>query len=195
MIEVSNVKRQDNVPFEQYLIQEGYSHSFLKYQRYGILEPKEVTSNMRIGSLVDGIITEPDKVSYKDPLYSFAKNIVSDLKAKYGDMIKLFDKQVSYSATFKLGEFVLLVKGRLDFLLDKEAVIDLKITFSKDVVGLIDYFGYKNQVWGYAKMAGVPKSYIMIYSVPLRKSFIYEVNIGQDNYFWEEQILNFGNVV
>lgn len=194
MIQVTNIKSFEGVPFNEYLQHEGYSHSFLKYQRFGIVEPVEVTKNMQIGSLVDGIITEPEKVNMSDELYYPARSIAKDLKAQYGDMLNVFKKQVSYSATFTMGEFELQTKGRLDFFLTSHAVIDLKVTWSKDVVALINYMGYKNQVWGYCKMAGVKKAYIMIYSVPLRKSFLYEIAIEDRNEFWENQLLDFGVV-
>lgn len=195
MILASNIQRYEGLPFETYLSEsEGYSHSFLKYQRFGIVEQKEVTDNMRVGSLVDAILTEPHKVDMRDPLYRSAKQIAYDLKNKYGDMILAFKKQVSVSGVFELNGFQLKTKGRLDFLLENVAVIDLKVTWSKNVVELINYMGYKNQVFGYAKLVGVAKAYIMIHSVPLKKTFVYEIPIGDTNEFWEDAIMNFGTV-
>lgn len=194
MITVIHPTQNEGVAFESYLQTEGYSHSFLKYQRFGIVEPKEVTLNMRIGSLVDGILSEPHKVNMSDSLYPAAKQIAYQLQQSYGDMIKVFRKQVSYHATMQYGGFELLVKGRLDFYLDNMAVIDLKVTWSKDVDALIKYMGYQNQLFGYCKMANVPKGYIMIHSVPLKKTFIREVTIGNSNEFWQDAILNFGSI-
>ena len=67
MINISNIVRIESIPFDQYLQVEGYSHSFLKHQKYGVSETMEVTANMRTGSLVDGILTEPEKVNMADP--------------------------------------------------------------------------------------------------------------------------------
>lgn len=194
MITVTDTTKNEGVDFGSYLQTDGYSHSFLKYQRFGIVEPKESTINMRIGSLVDGVLSEPHKVDMSDSLYPAAKQIAYQLQQSYGDMIKTFSKQVSYHATMQYGGFKLPVKGRLDFLLNNLAVIDLKVTWSKDVDALIKYMGYHNQLFGYCKMANVAKGYIMIHSVPLKKTFIREIPIGNSNEFWQDAIMNFGSV-
>lgn len=194
MITCSNTQSYEGIAFSDYLNYEGYSHSFLKYQRFGIVEPKEITLNMQVGSLVDGILSEPDKVDMAHPFYKSAKAIAYELQKKYGDLIKSFKKQVSYTGTLEYNGFTLPTKGRLDFKLDKVAVIDLKVTWSKDVKPLINYMGYANQLFGYCKMAGLNKGYIMIYSVPLRQTSIIEIPIGDTNQFWEEAIMNFGTL-
>lgn len=194
MINVSNIVRTENIPFDQYLSIEGYSHSFLKHQKYGVAETMEVTANMRTGSLVDGIITEPDKVNMQDSLYKPAREIAMHLMNTYGDMIRVFKKQVSYTAEFEYNGFFMKTKGRLDFELPKKSVIDLKVTWSKDVHALIKYMGYANQLWSYCKMAQVSKAYIMIYSVPLKKIFVIEIDVTGSNPFWENAILDFGTV-
>ena len=194
MINISNIVRIESIPFDQYLQVEGYSHSFLKHQKYGVSETMEVTANMRTGSLVDGILTEPEKVNMADTLYRPAKEIAMHLKKTYGSMIDVFKKQVSYTATFEYNGFFMKTKGRLDFELPGKSVIDLKVTWSKDVRALIAYMGYDNQLYSYCKMAGVNKAYIMIYSVPLKKISIIEIDVTGSNLFWENAILDFGTV-
>lgn len=54
--------------------------------------------------------------------------------------------------------------------------------------------GYPNQQFGYAKLAQVPKSYILSYSTATKQHRIDQLNIGDHNYFWEEKILKFGKV-
>ena len=184
-----------DMPFQEYLKLEGYSHSFLKYQKNGVAESKEATVNMQIGTMVDQILTEPAKVDMSHELYKEAKQIAHSLTSTYGEMINAFKKQVSYTGVFHYAGFQLPVKGRLDFLIPKHAVVDLKVTWSKDVLALIEYMGYKNQLFAYCKMAGVKKGYIMIHSAPLNKTTIVDIAIPDTNEFWQEQILNFGTVI
>lgn len=195
MITCTNTQRFEGIAFANYLKIEGYSHSFLKYQKNGIVEPKEVTANMQIGTLVDGILCEPDSVNMAHELYAPAKAIAYELQKKHGNLINAFKKQVSYTATMQYNGFQLPVKGRLDFLIPLHAVVDLKVTWSKDVLALIEYMGYKNQLFAYCKMAGVKKGYIMIHSAPLNKTTIVDIAIPDTNEFWQEQILNFGTVI
>ena len=278
-----------DMPFQEYLKLDGYSHSFLKYQKNGVAESKEATVNMQIGTMVDQILTEPAKVDMSHELYKEAKQIAHSLTSTYGEMINAFKKQVSYTGVFHYAGFQLPVKGRLDFLIPKHAVVDLKVTWSKDVLALIEYMqigtlvdqiltepakvdmshelykeakqiahsltstygemiaafkkqvsytgvfhyagfqlpvkgrldflipnhavvdlkvtwskdvlalieymGYKNQLFAYCKMAGVKKGYIMIHSAPLNKTTIVDIAIPDTNEFWQEQILNFGTVI
>ena len=97
-------------------------------------------------------------------------------------MINAFKKQVSYTGVFHYAGFQLPVKGRLDFLIPNHAVVDLKVTWSKDVLALIEYMGYKNQLSLTAKWQGL-KRYIMIHSAPLNKTTIVDIAIPDTNEF------------
>lgn len=190
MIEYSNIKRHDNIPFDEYLKLPGHSHSSLKNMVYGIYKPVVSTDNMRLGSLVDSILTDPASANMQDQLYSDAKDVAAKIKSEFGDLLFACDKQVSYTATASHGLFEMEVKGRLDFLLNDYAVIDLKITKSKQFTTLINYMGYKNQLWHYARMAGVKNAYILIRSVPLKKTMLYAIDCS-DNYngLWADRII------
>jgi hypothetical protein len=195
MIQYTNILRHDNVPFEEYLRLPGYSHSYLKRERFGMVEELTMTDNIMIGKLVDGILTDQEGVDMKSPLYSQAKLIAYDIMKTWGAQIKLFRKQVSYTADVNHNGFIMPTTGRLDFELPKHAVVDLKVTKSKDVDGLINYMGYKNQVWHYAKMAQVNDAYIMIHSIPLRRNFIRAIDCSSNmNEFWADKCINFGKV-
>lgn len=194
MIHYKNVIRFDNLSFEDYLNIPAHSHSFLKREKTGVAESLFRSEAIRMGSLVDAILTDPAKADINDPLYSTAKNIAAEIKLKFGAFIKHFKRQVSYTADICLGNFVMPTKGRLDFLLENIAVIDLKITKSKDIDGLISFMGYENQLWHYSKLAGVSKAYLLIYSIPHRKTFIKHINCNCSNSFWEEKIIIFGRV-
>lgn len=195
MIHYSNIQRLDNADFSEYLNMTGLSHSFLKGEKYGNAKVVLVSNKIMVGKIVDAILSDPQGMDMSSPLYPAAKTIAYEIKNKFGSIISNLKPQVSYSADLNFQGFRLSTRARLDWLLEKFAVIDLKITFSKDIKGLIKYMGYPNQVWHYSKCSGVEKAYIMIYSVPLDKTFLYEIPVHQDtNQFWETKILKFGSI-
>lgn len=194
MIHYTNIIKHENLPFEEYLKLGGYSHSFLKRQRGGIAEELQMTDNIMLGKLVDAILTDT-QADINHHLYPHAKKIAYELQRSFGNMLNLFEKQVSYTADIQFGNFYMPTTMRLDYLLPKHAVIDLKITQSKNVKQLIDFMGYENQVWHYSKGAQVKDAYILIYSVPLKRSFVVPIDVSKDtNAFWEDMIISFGKV-
>lgn len=196
MIEYSNIQRLDNIPFEEYLQIDGCSHSFLKREQNGIVPELKITENIIIGKLVDAILTEPEKADMLNPCYPVAREIAIYLKGNFGNLIDSFQKQVSYVADLTHKGFTMRSTGRLDFLLPRHSVIDLKVTFQKNIPELISFMGYKNQVWHYAKMAGLKKAYLLIYSVPLKKAILNHIDCSSDeNYFWQEKIIMHGKVL
>lgn len=195
MIIYGNIQRHDDKPFEEYLKLGGYSHSWLKHQKNGVCAPIHLTDNMRTGSIVDAILTEPHKVNMSDPLYPACKAIAFKVREQFGDMIKVFQKQISYTAEATYGGLTIKTTGRLDFLLPKHAVVDLKITQSKDIPALVEFMGYKNQGWHYCKNAQVKDFYLMVHSVPLAQTKIIYYDCSSDyNEFWANKIMDFGTV-
>ncbi len=195
MLTYSNIQRHDDIPFSDYLKLGGLSHSFLKHAKNGIATPINVSEVMKRGSLVDAMLTEPEKADMSSPLYPACKSIVFEIRNNFGDMINRFEKQVSYTCEIDYKGFRIKSTGRLDFLLPKFAVIDLKITQAKDVPALIKFMGYENQVWHYCKMSKVDKAYLMVYSVPLKKTQIFYYDCSNDyNEFWANKILDYGKV-
>jgi len=192
MLQYTNIQRHDNIPFTDYLKFEGYSHSFLKHERNGIAAEIEVTTQMKLGSMVDAILTDPENIDMKSEYYTAGRNIAKKIKDQFGQMFIHFEKQVSLTCELEYNGFKIKSKGRLDFGLPGHAVIDLKITKSKDVDTLINFMGYKNQVWHYCKMYGVSKGYIMIYSIPLNQTFIKYIDCSSnENEFWITKTMKF----
>jgi hypothetical protein len=191
-----NITRFDNLAFNKYkeLNQnsESYSFSFLNKERYGSLKPFEATINMKIGSQVDAILTNPSELDFGCISYPIAKSIAHEINLMYGDLIKVFQKQVSFFGEIEHLNHTMKTNGRLDFLIPKHAVIDLKVTMSNDVRVLIEYMNYKEQVIHYAKLADVKKGFIMIHSIPLKKTFLIEIPIPESSEFWENKVLKFG---
>lgn len=194
MITFSNIRKHTAIDFADYLAFQGYSHSFLKSNVCGIPVHVEETTNMRMGSQVDAILTDTRHANMADPVYPHAKAIASDIQRMFGDMLGMMEKQVSYTAELEMQGFVLPVKGRLDYLLPGHFVLDLKVTRSKDVDAIIRYMNYLNQVWVYAGMAGVTKAYLLMYSVPLKHIELRQIDVTGDNAWWADKIRTFGRV-
>jgi hypothetical protein len=194
MIIYSEIEKIEGLEFMQYLQLPGFSHSFLKSERSGVSADILMTENIRIGKLVDGIFTDPGSVNMSDPLYNVAREIVYFIEKEFGKLIKHFQPQVSYTALASFQGFTMITKGRLDWLLPNQAVIDLKITASRNIRNVIEFMGYKNQVWHYAKQAQVPTGYLLVHSMPLKKTELFKVDCsGNENQFWQEKIIHFGS--
>jgi PDDEXK-like domain of unknown function (DUF3799) len=179
--------------FEHYLSLKGYSNSFLKAERNGIRPEFKVTDMVTLGKMVDSILTDPGKVNMLDPIYSVAKSIAFKIKDVFGNYIDKFEKQVSYTAQLEFEHHFMNTVGRLDYLLKNQAVVDLKVTKSKDVDALIKYMNYDNQLWNYCNLAQVKRKYIIIHSVPLAKTFMKDMGVlSPRNIWWENKILKFG---
>lgn len=195
MITYTNIKRYDNLSFEDYLNLDGYSHSFLRHETNGVAHQIEVTEKMKLGSLVDAILTEPHTVNMADPMYNSARNIAFAIKSNYAHILPQFQKQVSYTAEIEYKGFRMLVKGRLDYVIPKVALLDAKVTSAPNFEALITYMGYDNQMWHYARLAEAKSAYLMPYSVPKKTTKIIKIDVSAPvNEFWAEKILKFGNV-
>lgn len=198
MITFENVKEYKNIPFDQYTAFNGFSHSFLKSEINGVQPEFIMNDKIRLGSMVDAFLTQPEAVDFTSPLFEQARSIASEIKKHFGFALPLLEPQLSYTADMIYQGLIMPVCGRLDWLLRDHADIDLKVTNVKtdaQFKAIIDHMGYKNQQWNYARMAGVKKAYILPYSVPLKKCLgLVEVPVGDSNEFWVDKIKRFGSV-
>lgn len=193
MINFINRKRYDNVPFEQYLKVPGYSYSFLKREKNGITPEFKMTDKVELGSLVDAILTQPDKIDIYSPQLKLAEKIASIITDNFGSYIQHFESQVSLTCDMEYNGLKMPFRGRLDWGLKDIAVIDLKVTAATNFRQLIDHMQYDNQLFGYCGAYGVKLGYILIYSSKSEKYDLIQMplNGGQ---FWKEKILKFGSV-
>lgn len=201
MITCRNVQRIINLDFDSYLLLPQYSHSYLKNEKHGFSQYKSTTLKMELGSLVDALLTG-GPVNMLHKLYPAAKRIAAQLRSELGGILDKLHKQVSYTGFMRYDAgkaiFELPIKGRPDFELPGELIVDLKVTHEhKDKVdATIQYFGYPNQQFGYGKLSGVKTALLLIYTtktnevLPLRR-----IPIGDTNRFWEQKIIKFGQAV
>lgn len=192
MIQFTDIQQHLNVPFEIYQKLPGLSTSFLKSEKNGVKPDFVMTDKVRVGSLVDSILTEPAKADMSSELYPYAKEIAFKLKQTFGEMMSSFIPQVSYTALAEHKGFKMRVRGRLDYLLPKLAVVDLKVTYAKDIPALIEFMKYPEQMWLYCKFVGVTKAYLLVYCVPKKTCTVHYIDCSGDSPWWKEKIINFG---
>lgn len=193
MINVSDVQRLLGMSFHSYLLTPGNSFSFLKNEINGIALPIKETDKVKLGKMVDAIITGGE-IDISDKMFPHAKEIAYFLRKNFGYCIDNMDKQVSYSGTFEYKGFFMRVKGRPDFELKNQLIVDLKITGTRNVDSVIKFMRYEDQLFGYGKLAGVKKSYILIYSTVTKTCKLVYIPVGDTNPFWCEKILKFGKI-
>lgn len=199
VIKYSGCQEIDCTDFKHYLSLHGYSHSYLKSQKGGVTPSFNVTDKVMIGKIVDQILTNSGQVDFAHPQYKKASIIAAFLKQHFAAILPQLKTQVAFTGRAEFSGLSMPIKGILDYLLPKFAVIDLKITAEKNVDKLIEFMGYKNQLWNYARLAGVKFAYILIYSThkdnqkfPCR---LIKIDVSQPiNEFWKNAILDFGEV-
>jgi len=201
MITVSNVKRIDKIPFEDYLKMDYLSHSSLKQMKNGIQKEFIRTDKVRLGSIVDDIMTnKSESVDFLNPLYPEALEISQNITKDFGHIIKSYKSQVSYVGDFYLGDLILTLKGRVDWLLEKRAIIDLKVTeiakTAEDCIKIIEYMGYDNQLFIYKSFEGISRTFIMMHSRKTKKTFLIERKPSKLSEEWlAEKIELFGEII
>lgn len=184
--------------FWEYTKLPGISHSFAKRERHGIATEIATTDKMRIGTLVDGILTSPDEVDFNHALYPVARVFAAKIQQEFPWIFasRELQKQESYTGIASTAGISVEVRGRLDLRIPGVGVIDLKITHERNARSVIDHFGYRNQLWHYAKLAREDRAYILIYSVPGKRVELIPVDCtSSQNEFWEDKILKFGRAL
>lgn len=199
MIKISDIVRYDGLSFTDYQQLRGYSFSWLKRARSGIVEPIKRTPKVLLGTMVDSLLTGVGDVDISDPLYPTAKHIAHVLRTRFGGILPYLISQVSYTAVFEHRGFYLEVKGRPDFLFTSRFIIDLKVSSASNTENVIEFMRYEDQQFGYAKMAEVNASYLLCYrnvkKIPeIDRPYIKHLPIGDSNLWWENKILEYGSV-
>lgn len=196
MITYSNINEVGAEDFGAYLQRPGYSHSFLKAHKGGEKEYFHVTNNVTIGKIVDVILTgEVTDEIYNDKMYPYCTKIAEQIKSAFGPLLASSRKQIAFTADISSAGLTMPTKGILDLFIPKFAVIDLKVTKSKDLRTLTRFMGYENQLWHYARLANVKRAYLLFYSIPLGRCELIEVDVSSNvNEFWFNAILDFGKV-
>lgn len=192
-IQYTNIQRHSHLTTQEYFALPHKSYSWLKHEYAGATPYFPTSQKMKIGTLVDGLLTDQFSIEKFDNDFLVAKEIAIEIKKTFGELIKHFMPQVCYTAKMQYENLEMETKGKLDWELEKHAVIDLKFTAEKSISGVIKHFGYDNQLWHYAQLAQVKKAYIIAYSSALKKCLpITEINVTGENEFFKQAILKHG---
>lgn len=198
MIHYSNIKLYHDLPFDDYLALHGNSNSFLKSEVNGTSPLFIQTNKIKLGSLVDALLTQDDRVDFADPLMNHAMKIAVEIKDTFGPLIKQFVPQLSYTADMHYEGLTMKTKCRPDWMLLKKAPVDLKVTAAKtdkEFVAIINHLGYKNQLFNYSGVSGTDTGYLMPYSTTAGCCLsIVSVPKLDRNSFWEGKIMKWGSV-
>lgn len=200
MIEYTNIKQFTTENAADYFASPELSHSYLKRQKNGILPEMSPSDKMKMGSLVDAILTEhPSKVDYNSPFYPAAVKIANKINEKFGPILTIFKKQICYTAdvsyTLNGTKWTINTKARLDYVIPKKIVLDLKFTTVKNVRAVIEHFGYLNQLWHYARCAEAKDAYILAYIQPLDQCQLIKIPLETENIFWMNMCVDFGTPI
>ena len=193
-MEIIDVKFHNDIPFDEYLKLEGNSNSFLKAERNGICEEFVGSAKVEFGSLVDDLLTDPAAADLDNPEYFVGVQVATAITEFIGGhALASFKSQVSFTGTLFWKGLEMKTKGRLD-LFGMGIVFDLKITEvgEKQLDTLIEFMGYKNQMFLYAKAVKATMAVLVFYSRKDKKVILKPLMIGETNTFFEEKILKFG---
>lgn len=176
-----------NMSFNEYLSLEGISNSSFSNDTASD-SPSEAVS---IGTLVDAMLTQPEKADINSKHYNNALIAVNHIKDKYPFILKL-ENQLSFQANVEFGNYNFKLKGRPDFVNIGSVVVDLKVTQSdeQNYNYVIKLMNYEASLWNYAKALNCNKAYLLVYFWKLKKSKLIEINLKKNNDTWIERLSN-----
>ena len=179
MITIENRTITPGLSFAEYQALPGYSHSTFK--TFGQPEP---TDGMKLGASVDDIL------SGKVPKWfeKEARAIAYEMKRVMGRSLHHGHKQLAVQCDMRIGDLSMPYKGLIDFAIG-EIVVDYKVLAGKDPDTAIDFFGYTNQLTGYALAYGAKIAYVVAFMKTSKKVEVRQIDLNKGAEFWQEKIL------
>lgn len=144
MLQIKNRSLLPNVPFDDYLLLPGWSHSKIKSLGK---EFKTPTRRMNLGTLVHQYILEPEK--YDHSHQELVKPLAVAIKSRVGSLAKYVTPEIVVTCDMCYNGFVLKYQGRIDWLIIDKMVLDIKVS-DMPLSKSIPYFDYDNAMSGYA---------------------------------------------
>lgn len=181
----SNLIIHRDLTFEQYLQMPGNSFSGLKANGK-VFTP---TIKMRLGTQVHQYLT--DETAFTGDV-RIIKPLAMALKSAIGSLWEHLQHRICVTCDFEHENFVMPYKGEIDSGIVGRIVLDYKI--GERVRRSMDYFGYKNQLAGYATAINAPLALIIAINPKEYnpKPDIIPVNI--DTSWWCEKVLLNGQI-
>ena len=192
MIKYLHKERLDGLPFDEYLQLNAFSNSRIKSMEKP--DANYHTMKILVGKMVDQIL-EGKPIIPTTVNEHTAVRIANEILEQHPQLINNSDKQVSFFGEFQYEGFKLDFKTRPDFVLGDIATIDLKVTWEKNIDGLVEFMQYERQMSIHKAMSGCIDAYLLIYSVPRKSTFL--VNLPNEKYnldFLIPTILDYGSV-
>lgn len=178
---VTDIKIYKDLAFEDYLKTAGFSYSGIKNAGRDFGPP---TEKMKLGTQVHNYLLEPSIYNYEN--HKVVRPLAEKVKETIGPLFKFLQKEIAFTANFTHAGFTMPYKGRIDLGARKRIIIDLKVTEKLDV----NFFGYDNQLSGYAMAYEAPIALIItIHPLTLKTSVI---NIPIKKEWWEYQTIQYG---
>lgn len=183
---VQNRQILHDVPFEQYLLLPGWSHSKIKSDGRTWAPP---TDKMLLGTAVHQYLLEPEKYNHTNIV--IVKPAAIALKNVVGVLWEYAETELVVTADFIHNGFLLNYVGRVDLGVKKKLLIDFKVSEVPLAVS-IKRFGYDDQLNGYGEAYDVPHRFIIRIN-PKRPSDKPEIHkVPLDLKFWEYHIASKG---
>lgn len=179
---VCNSKYHTKLPFEEYLALPHYSFSGFKNNGAPIAQ----TQKMSMGTAVHNYLLEPEKFPHTDP---YAKALAIEIKKTLGPLLQYMIPEMAVTADLLHEGFMMPYKGRIDLAIPGRLVVDLKVT-GEDIKKVIPWFGYEDQISGYALTIHAKKAFIV--SINTKSQKVSVVNIPISHNFWNKKILQYG---
>lgn len=186
-MQVQNQSLLKTCPFDEYLLMPGYSHSGLKNEGRA---PIVATKKMRLGTLVHQYLCEP--TVYNGEQSELVIPLGNALKKRIGILFHYLLPEFVVTADFVYNGFRLPFKGRIDLGIPKRLVIDIKVTEQPIEKG-IQYFGYDNQVTGYAE--GISAPVALIAAIHPKRNQVELKNVPLRYDWWHYQITQKGEPI
>lgn len=173
-----------HISFDKYLKLPGYSYSGIRNQG-SIITP---TRKMIIGTKVHEYLLTPQKYTHDEDI-DIIRPLAIELKKTLGSSIKLCQREISVTSRFSHEGFTMLYKGRIDLCIPRHLIIDIKIS-EMNIAKSIDYFGYNNQVSGYALSTNIKNGIIISINPKTKISKTTVIPIEQ--IWWQNQVKIYG---
>lgn len=190
-LEIKNQNLIPNVPFDDYIALPYWSHSKIKSLGKEIKAP---TRRMNLGTYVHQYLLEPSMYDHSN--IQLVRPLAVAIKNRLGALMKYTKPEITVTCEFHCNGFMLQYQGRIDLLVIKRLVLDIKVS-DMPLAKSIPYFDYDNAMSGYALATGAEAAIIIrISPKSIEKSpdnpIIEIANVPIKSDWWEYQIVQKG---
>jgi hypothetical protein len=192
-MKIYNTQYYRDVDFDDYRRMPGISYSSLRDFN------GEPTPAMSLGTKVHQFLLEPHMYKYDD--IAVVKPIAVEIRNYLGEAFSVFEKELSFTATFTHNGMMMPYKGRADLIKVGKLLVDIKVSNMYLHKG-VAHFGYEKQLAGYCLATGtvgeIPNglaAIIVSYNKVTRRverHLIKREDIVKQVPFWEYQVARNG---